>query len=322
MRGRVGRVLYSSSNLDRNPDILKSGVGLKPIDTDFVNSGDALMPANLDTLFAASLYYSVEAGYLLMKALDPSIDLAAIIPNLADTRIVHHAKRLSDSNNSQKEISDNAEYFSLSRSGFATLNYFFSYPTDEVKEIPLGLNLGVMNHEFSHLIFQHLFYEPGIKRNLEVGSDKPTSHTLAALDEGFADYFGFLATKDPGYFLCSFPRENRDLSLPKFFSPEVIARIESSSNDYFDSHEGGAVWAAIQYEIGQALGDHQLIGKSLLKLMSNILECPNTIRGNTLSFNFGDLARCHQSILSTDSRAQSLARQIYLKYLGSYGAGL
>lgn len=322
MRGKVGRVLYSSNNLDRNFDILKTGFGLKPVDTDFVNSGDALMPANLDTLFAASLYFSVEVGYLLAKSIDPAIDLSVVIPNLSDTRIVHHAKRLSNTNNSQKEIFDNAEYLSIARTGLPTLNYFFSYPTQQIKEIPLGLNLGVMNHEFSHLIFQHLFYEPGIKRNLEVGTDKPTLNTLAALDEGLADYFGFLATKDPGYFLCSFPLENRDLSLPKSFSPQVISRIESSSGEYFDSHEGGAVWASIQYEIGQTLGNHQLVGKSLLKLMSNILECPNTVRGNTLNFNFGDLARCHQSILSTNSQAQSVARQIYLKYLGSYGAGL
>ena len=83
-----------------------------------------------------------------------------------------------------------------------------------------------MNHEFSHLIFQHLFYEPGIKRNTEVGSTKPTMNTLSALDEGIADYFGFLAVQDPGYFLCSFPRENRDLAVPKAFTNQVISNLE------------------------------------------------------------------------------------------------
>ncbi len=179
-----------------------------------------------------------------------------------------------------------------------------------------------MNHEFSHLVFQHLFYEPGIKRNMEIGASKPTTHSLAALDEGLSDYFGFLATQDPGYFLCSFPQENRDLAHPKYFTHSVISRIESSSDDYFDSHEGGAVFASIQYEIGQNLSNHQLVGQSLLKLMSNLLTCSSTVSGNTLNFNFADVARCHLGILSTDSRAQQMARQIYQKYLGSYGMNL
>lgn len=321
MRGKVGRVLHSSKNLDENQDILNTGVGLDPVDTEFFKSGDSYVPADLDTLFAASLYYSVEIGYLQTKRLDPSIDLALIVPNLSDTRIVHRAIRSSGGYGSRNEISDNAEYFPL-KFGNTLLNYFFSYPTNEVKEIPLGLNMGVMNHEFTHMVFQHLFYEPGTKRNFDVGSTKPTSHTLAALDEGNADYFGFLAVQDPGYFLCSFPYENRDLGRPKAFTTDVVSRIESSSDDAFDPHEGGAVWAAIQYEIGQTLGNHQVVGQSLLRLMSNILDCPSTSNNNTLNFNFGDLARCHTNILSSDSRAQQVARQVYQKYLGSYGAGL
>lgn len=321
MTGKVGRVLYSSNNLDKDPNTLVTGQGLTPVDTEFFRSGDTYFPANLDSLFAASLYYSIENGYLLTKTLDPTIDLALIVPNFRDTRIVHRAIRSESLANTQKEISDNAEYLSV-RSGPQVLNYFFSYPTDTVKNIPLGLNMGIMNHEFSHLVFQHLFYEPGIKRNMNVGSTKPTTHSLAALDEGLADYFGFLATQDPGYFLCTFPQENRDLALPKYFTSGLIAGIDSNSDDYFDSHQGGAVFASIQYEIGQTLGNHQVVGKSLLNLMSNLLTCSSTVSGNTLNFNFGDIAKCHLSLLSSDSRAQGVARQIYQKYLGSYGVGL
>lgn len=321
MTGKVGRVLHSSNNLDKDPNTLATGQGLTPVDTEFFRTGDTYFPANLDSLFAASLYYSIENGYLLTKTLDPTIDLASIVPNFRDTRIVHRAIRSESSLNIKKEISDNAEYLSV-RSGSQVLNYFFSYPTDTVTDIPLGLNMGIMNHEFSHLVFQHLFYEPGIKRNLNVGSTKPTTHSLAALDEGLADYFGFLATQDPGYFLCTFPQENRDLSRPKYFTSGLIAGIDSNSDDYFDSHQGGAVFASIQYEIGQTLGNHQVVGKSLLNLMSSLLTCPSTVSGNTLNFNFGDIAKCHLSLLSSDSRAQGVARQIYQKYLGSYGVGL
>lgn len=321
MSGKVGRVLHSTKNLDENSSNLVSGEVLRPVDTEFFKSGSTFVPANLDTLFAASLYYSVEVGYQLTKQIEPSVDLAAIIPNLRDTRIVHRAIRSSGQVGSRSEISDNAEYLSV-RSSPYVINYFFSYPTEEVKDIPLGLNLGIMNHEFSHLIFQHLFYEPGIKRNMDVGSSKPTTHTLAALDEGLADYFGFLATQDPSYFLCSFPNENRDLARPKYFTNSVISRIESQNEDYFDSHEGGAVFASIQYELGNTIGNHQFVGQSLLKLMSNILTCSSTTSGNTLNFNFGDIAKCHLSLLSSDSRAQQSARQLYQKYLGSYGAGL
>lgn len=321
MQGLIGSVVTSSENLDEKDEIFESGKGLHPIDAQFLSSNGVYGPVDLSSLFAASLYSSIETGYLLFKQLDPTYDMAQIVPRFSETKIIHNARR-NEGRNSRQEIQDNAEYLPYTHSGSNTVtNYFLSYPTNEVSGVPLGLNLGIMVHEFTHLVFHHLFYEPGFKRNTQVSTAKPTANTLAALDEGNADYFGYLAAQDPGFFLCSFPQENRDLRVEKYFTQEMVAALNSKDDASFDPHEGGAVWAAIQYQIGLAIGSNEN-GKSLIQLMAGLLDCADAkSNDNLLALDFTAVARCHKKILA-QTRDTSNVHQIYQKYLGSYGSGL
>jgi hypothetical protein len=317
--GAIGAVVFASENLGTRPEILEQQQGLYSLATQFASSGLTYSALDLDSLYAASLYYAVETAHLTMSRLDPAGDMTQMVPDFANrTRIVHEARRTFGELGQDPEVTDNAEYLAKrigeGESSYV-LNYLFSYPTVDVKEVPLGLNLGIMAHEYSHLVMRHRFYEPGIKRDVGVASGKPTMNTLAALDEGLADYFGFLASGDPSFFLCSFPNEPRDLLAPKSFTDESITRIASGTS--FDSHEGGAIFAAINYEIGQAIGFDEN-GKYLLRLMNYLLECPSTQSGtSSLSFNFKDVASCHASL--AESRHQATIRQLYNARLGSYG---
>jgi hypothetical protein len=324
MRGTVGRVLTTRQNLDSKPEVLQQGESLQSVDVDFTQSGDTFYPTTNSSVFAAALYHAIETGYLLTRQIDPSKDLASLVPNFADTRIVLNAKRSTDGKGRGEEY-DNAEYLPvevINGSNRLLLNYFFAYPTSAIRDIPLGVNMGIMVHEFSHLVMQHLFWESAQQKNYQVVEGKPTEQTLAALDEGMADYLGYLATKDSGFFLCSFPSEDRDLAVPKSFTPEVVERLGIPAQKGFDPHEGGAVWANIQYEIGAVIG-HEANGKALLDLMSSLIQCPGVLQGtNAISIDFGDVASCHTQLLSKSVRDTSTVRAIYQKHLGAYGGRL
>jgi hypothetical protein len=320
MVGLVGQVVVHPQNVGSDPSILDNGTGFSPIDVNFIRSGGAYYPQDLNTLFAVSLYYAVEKGFEMFASLDPMADMSRVVPNFSQTLIVNEARRTFGDIGSEPEVSDNAEYLphdSQINGQPITLNYFFSYPTQTVAQVPLGLNLGIMVHEYTHMVFHYLFYAPAFARDEQVSNTKPTAHTLSSLDEGLADYFGYLVTGDPSFFQCSFPMENRDLLVPKGFTPQIVSNI--AGNDNFDPHEGGAIFAAVNYEIGNAIGPQQN-GRNLIRFMASLLSCPAAQAGtNTLSLDFAGVAACQAA--AADPSTQGVVQQIWAKYLGPYAGG-
>ncbi len=320
--GKIGRVVTSKLNLDSNASILDTGTGFDPIDTQFLRSGSVYSAENFATLYAVSLYYAIETGYLLHAGLAPEADFVKNVPGFtAKTLIVQDAIRNSSSTEGGGRVTDNAEFLphSYKNNGVSdTRNYILSYPTDTIKDMPLGLNLGIMVHEYSHLVFEYFFYAKALAKKTGTGSDKPTQSTLDSINEGYADYFGYLATKDPAFFLCSFPSENRDLSVPKTFTSDMNKRIQSDPN--FDPHEGGAVFAAINYEIGQAIG-FDVNAKLLEKLAQTLLDCPSAQTSgatNSVSLDMAAVAACHAAV---DGTRSSVVQGIYNKYLTGFQTG-
>ena len=55
MRGLIGSVVTTNENLDKHPEILDTGIGFKPVDAQFIRSGNVYGPIDISTLFAASL---------------------------------------------------------------------------------------------------------------------------------------------------------------------------------------------------------------------------------------------------------------------------
>ena len=320
MSGALGSVVTSRENLGTRPEILNDFSGLTAVDSQFSESGGVYSALDFQSLYAASLYYAIELGHKTFSSLDSLGDMTTRIPEMGSrTRIIHEARRTFGEVGVDDEITDNAEYLSH-RVGEGTgsaqvLNYLISFPTEDVKDIPLGLNSGIMVHEYSHMVMNHLFWVPGIDQNKGVDSSKPTSNTLRSLDEGLADYFGYLATGDPSFFLCSFPNSNRDLSKAKEFTSTAVSSI--AGDTFFSPHEGGAIFAAINYEIATAIGNPTAVGKSLIQLMATLLTCSDTNSGGDLSLNFRDVAACHVKVM--DAQHQARAREIYNARLGSYG---
>lgn len=318
MRGRIGKVVHSKTNLEASDELLKSGIGFLPLDMQFNLDGNVAFPVDLTSLYGASLYYGIESSYLMFRNLEAKADLSVVVPNFADTTIVFNAN--SKSGSERKEVYDNAEFLAYrdKQNQASVKNYFFTYPNKDVKDIPLGLNMGVLAHEYTHMVFHHLFLEPGIQRGTLVSDrdgTRPTEQTLAAVDEGVSDYFGFLLTRDPAFLQCSFPLENRNLAVEKSFTEDIVLRLERK-DDSFDPHEGGAVFAAIQYRIGEELKNHETNATNLIRMMAQLLECPEAkVDAQTLGFDFGDIAKCHLRQY-TDGTQQATVRAVYERYLG------
>jgi len=311
LQGLLGRVVVYPNDLESDPNTLQFGLGFQRLDLQLSGSNGSYAPLDKDSLLGVSLYYGIEKGYLLFKNLDPVGDLLNVVPNMRDTYIVQNAELKSQSF-TDKNYSDNAAYVQINGSN-GPRDYFFHFPNKEITTIPLGFNAGVLIHEYSHMVAQYLFHNKRSEAGKNLSSD--SENTLASFEEGFADYFAFLATGDPGFFHCSFPlgEGDRDLSHPKSLTPAQLNAINTSID--FDSHDGGAVWASAQYQIGQLIG-HEANGRSLVRFINNLASCTG-LASSQAQINFNVLRNCHLQALG--SSGNSRIQQIYQSAFGSAG---
>lgn len=310
LRGLLGRVVTHPDDLESDPNILDFGQGFRPLDARFSGSGNNFGPLDKSTLWGTSLYYALERGYFLFKNLDAGADLTAWVPNLRDTLIVQNAKlrTVSDRN---IFYSDNAAYLQIDSSQ-GSKDYFLAFPNNEITKIPLGFNAGVMIHEFTHMVTQYFFHSKRSQAGREL-TDSSTN-VLNAFDEGNSDYFAFLATRDPRFFHCSFPDgTDRDLSHNKVLTSAQASSIRTSID--FDAHTTGAVWASVQYQIGELIG-HEENGRSLVRFLMNLASCTG-LSSSSAQVTFATLRNCHFQALG--NRNSSQIQQIYQNAFSAAG---
>lgn len=302
LRGLVGKVVTHPQDIDSDPDILELGVGFERLDLRFSGSGGVYGPLDKSSLLAVSLYYAVETGYLLFKNLAPSADMSLLSRNLRDTFIVQNAQ-LTTTQDSQKRYGDNAAYLQIDGAS-GPLDYFLAFPNNEITKIPLGFNLGVMVHEYTHMIAQYLFHNKRSQAGKDLSIE--SENILAGLEEGLADYFGYLGTKDPSFFHCSFPNlSNRDLSQAKVLTSLQNDSFRATSG--FDAHDTGAVWASTFYQVGELIG-HAETGKSLIQFMGNLASCTG-LSSSSAQLSIQGITSCHLQALG--SKGTSQVQQIY-----------
>ncbi|MCB0405501.1 MAG: hypothetical protein KDD51_12015 [Bdellovibrionales bacterium] len=287
MQGLMGRVGY----YDRSQTFVKA-------DLQFGQVGGTFTPMDYGSLYAASLYYYLESGYLLFKNLPTSaVDMAQEVPSLSSSQIQMEAY---DVNSDDEEVKDNAAY--LYDEGN---NIFISYPAgDFINGLPFGMNRGIMIHEYTHFVMRHLVRNKLGKQTKQIAYD-----TLGALDEGIADYFGFLSTiipgtpegekGDPAYFLCTEDSLDRDLSVAKTVN---VSRTSECRNDladydclripgskYFSVHSLGAVFAYANWAQGERVGHFQHAA-TLVNLMRKL---GNGTCGSADNLTFQSIVSCH-----------------------------
>lgn len=311
LRGAVGKVVsYPKGRPDSKIEKdLDNGTGFDPVTTQFGKKDGAYFPLDYTTAFGTNLLYWTSKTIQKAAELFPDGDITKLA-NTKDTLIIQEAKIFKDEDGNPEK--DNAGYYSFTVDG-ELKSYFIYWPLEKVKELPLGLNPGVVAHETTHMVFTANFREKAKK----LGKDWATlradnKKTYWVLNEGIADYLGFYMTRDPEFFLCSFKNATgRNLADPGEFTKEFVSKFYNTSDSEFDPHKGGSIWAAIQYEIGQAIKDHDKVAASNLQLAADL---PNCIANATKDdpFTMARVAKCHME-LSASREFSDVMKGIYEK---------
>lgn len=299
--GSLGKFVQTRKKFEKEDDYYSPDFQL--VGTRFQNSNGGYYPRDYASLVGSSVYFYFEQTQKLFASVDARADLMQVVPNLRDTLIYY--KATVQEGTSLSAMTDNAAYFKPSPvGGIDTRNFLFTFPNQEITDVPLSLNPGVISHEVTHFISQYLW------RN-SLNSTSISDYGLKvidSLDEGLSDYAGFIYSQDPGFFSCSFPMEDRDLSSPKRFSG-ISPSLYSSS---YDIHAGGAVWAAVQFQIGQLLSANGQNGhlenlRTLVQLFGSLASCPGT---NNLTFQ--SIKQCHLNLIgNSNPQIQQIYNQAY-----------
>lgn len=198
-----------------------------------------LYPEDFHSLNMATIYYQFERAHLYFDT------LGATLPQLP----VLYFPTLR--NPDATRLTDNAFYDPFLKS-FGVLEF------DELKELPLGMNAGIVAHEYAHAVFDHLVFPgDGLPWLYDQWLKTPMSpelnysmNVVRSFHEGFADFFGAAMTMNPNFLEVSIPEaaESRRLNPAE---PRCIGNLRSAlqtPHPMYSPYELGSVIATALWE--------------------------------------------------------------------------
>lgn len=256
--------------------IEKSGDDGKGLDIDmgkvptaqFVKVNGVYIPADIDSLALTTAIYNLEKVKILTDTLLGNTEPSKPVDVIYDANVL-----LNDSSGEQKRMVNNAAYISQK-------DFFIIVPY-EMEKIPLGMNGGVLAHEYGHKVFSHItkneldravasgsvtasdaaeiqkvFSNVSLSEwkardanpstTSEVTDLKANDVMVGSINEGFADYIGYLHSGNPSFISPSVEsQEHRDMSQEKASSKSDVAG-KASVVDH-DVHHVGAFFARFLY---------------------------------------------------------------------------
>ena len=161
-----------------------------PVRVGFTDSGGALVPADTDSLTVTTAYYNFERAFAFFNR------IGVVNPSTFGTPFVYYN---ADLEMAGKKSNDNLLFMSLVQSFL---------PIDQLNQVPLAVNIGVIGHEYSHAIFNFRVHGqqpiPTIPTQwASQVATTPGANLLAALDEGQADVFGTGVTCSDDFTNCN-----------------------------------------------------------------------------------------------------------------------
>jgi hypothetical protein len=171
----------------------------------YLERDGVLVPADFHSLNIATTYYNFERAFSFFQS------VGGLAVESFGTPTVYYFPKLVEETDPEK---DNAAFASL----------FFSFlilPFDQLQQVPLAINAGVIGHEYSHAVFNYRVFSkaalpfPYSEWNNGDFEASPGLNLLLSLDEGIADTFGTgitcskdLATCDATFFGESLPLDH------------------------------------------------------------------------------------------------------------------
>ena len=160
------------------------------------------------------------------------------------------------------EQKDNALFFLPLRS-FALL------PFDQLQQVPLAMNSGVIAHEYSHFVFDKRVYEGrAFPQALTAWSGQPQINVLKSLDEGLADFHAYAASChsltgcntrwiEPS--VGKQTADDRDIAVTRCLDRSLANAVNTFSNDLYIQqgleYRLGTIIAATLYQTSKRVPD-------------------------------------------------------------------
>ena len=175
------------------------------VNVSYIETQQTLVPADFHSLNMVTTYYNFERAYQFFTGtVGGTLNAERFgVPN------VYYFAGYEENGTALK---DNAMFIKLT-GGFLIL------PFEELQQVPLAINLGVVGHEYAHSVFNYHVHKshplpPTLSSWRGNLGATPGANLVAALDEGSADIFGWgitcssdLTTCDAEYIGESLPAE-------------------------------------------------------------------------------------------------------------------
>ncbi len=149
----------------------------------FVDKSGVLWPADFHSWAMTTTYYNYEQAFAYYQ----KIYNGKSTEELKNIRVFYWAGFKDLTGLSDLDQRDNAIFLS-------TVGSFMVLPFEKFQKVPLSLNIGVIGHEFAHLVFNKKVYEGAALPLPLVTWSLAPFNLLKSMDEGFADFHGYGVT--------------------------------------------------------------------------------------------------------------------------------
>ncbi len=223
-----------------------------PVDFAYFTVDGIIHPEDFDSLCMATLYFNFEQAHLYFANLNAA---------LYDLPVLYFAKYSEGTTGHMQTLTDNAFWDSITRQ-------FVVLPFKNIKALPMGMNVGIVAHEYTHAVFDQQFNgsQDGIPWLTEKASAEPDRYQAAlnlerSLNEGLADFFGAMVSGDPAFMRKSDSQITDDRRLdppdPRCYTEELKGNLEDESIDKYDPYPVGSVLSAALWAIASNAGNDQ-----------------------------------------------------------------
>ncbi|MBI2894741.1 MAG: hypothetical protein HYY06_14395 [Deltaproteobacteria bacterium] len=204
----------------------------------WANVDGALYPRDFDAFALTTMYHHLERAQAYFAGLGASLEDPLDVYYLPFVHMTIGSEELA--------LTDNALYFFGVR--FLAVTRF-----DLLQTLPLGMNRGVVIHEYGHAIFDELVYDDAARLQLLSGrlADRTANH-LRSTTEALSDFFAAAETGDPDFIRWSVDEElmpaSRDLSLPVIYD-EALLETADVVPEAYDPYVAGSALASALWRI-------------------------------------------------------------------------
>lgn len=244
----------------------------QPVDFSYFVSGGTVHPEDFHSLNMASIYFHFERAQAYFK--NRGVELPSL-PVLYFPTVIDVGARTGVPRR------DNAYWDFLTRT-FAILPFSPpdapGLPAGWKPELPMGMNPGILAHEYAHAVFSHLvFPAEGVPWLYQRYFETPERYLAAlnhsnAFNEGLADFFGAAISTDPAFIKASVsyaddarslaPSKDRD---PRCLTAEMRLDAEGAAGSRFDPYAIGSVYAEALWRASSYGNKADQVATGLLK---------------------------------------------------------